>query len=113
MASICTFYNITPTSPTPFADLDVHTDTPQFLDPYAIRLLGAPTPHAVKAISCLNTFLDELVLTALSPDPAVQARGAALPVFPEPRQTRLGLSARGINGHGGAEVIRRDRKSVV
>lgn len=107
MASICTYYNITPTSPTLFADLDVHTDTPQFLDPYAIRLLGAPTPHAAKAINCLDTFLEELVLTALSSDPAVQARGAALPVFPEPRQTRLGLSARGINGHGGAEVIRR------
>lgn len=107
MASISTHYNIIPTGLTLFADLDVHTDTAQFLDPYAIRLLGAPAPHAAKAINCLDTFLDELVLTALSPNPAVQARGAALPVFPEPRQTRLGLSARGINGHGGAEVIRR------
>ncbi|WP_430754433.1 hypothetical protein [Micrococcus luteus] len=107
MASITRHYKIHLTGPAPFADLDVHTDTPQFLDPYAIRLLGAPTPHAATAISCLNTFLDELVLTAVSSDPAAQTRGAALPVFPEPRQTRLGLSVRGINGHGGAEVIRR------
>ncbi|RBO83055.1 hypothetical protein DE149_1234 [Micrococcus sp. KT16] len=107
MASTTRHYKIHLTGPAPFADLDVHTDTPQFLDPYAIRLLGTPTPHAAKAINCLDTFLEELVLTALSSDPAVQARGAALPVFPEPRQTHLGLSARGINGHGGAEVIRR------
>ena len=57
MASICTYYNIIPTSPTPFADLDVHTDTPQFLDPYAIRLLGTSTPHAAKAVSYTHLTL--------------------------------------------------------
>ncbi|MEU6558848.1 hypothetical protein [Nocardia nova] len=104
MTSITEHYNITGT--VPFADVQIEFDNRLFLDPHAIRLQTTPAPFAAQANRCTDTFFEEIAACVVSPNAADHERGLALlQRFSEPRETRLGMAAEGINGHGGAEDV--------
>lgn len=104
MSLISKYYGIT--GPLPFADVDVSCDNWLFLDPHAIRLMGAPEPFASDAVRSMDTFLAEIVRCVTSGDPALSRRGEALlQCFREPWETRLGMSSKGFFGHGGGDDI--------
>lgn len=104
MPSVSEYYNIT--TPVPFADVDVSSDNYLFHDPHAVRLTGSPQPYADQALQCVDTFLDEILRCVISNDPALFRRGEALlQRFKEPWETRLGMSAAGFHGHGGAQDV--------
>lgn len=95
------YYNIP--KPVPFLDVDVFDDKPMFVDPRAIRLSKDPQPFASDAVTCLESFFHEIAACALSTRSADRRRGLELlQRFEEPWETRLGLAASGIQGHGGA-----------
>ncbi|MGI5220605.1 hypothetical protein [Nocardia sp. CA-290969] len=106
MPAISEFYGIG--GPVPFADVELSVDNRLFLDTYAIRLMRAPQPFADMANYCTDTFFKEVTGCVLSGSAADWRRGLdLLQHFVEPRETRLGMSARGINGHGGSEIVGR------
>lgn len=89
-----------------FLDVDVTTDNRLYLDPYAIRLEKGPSPFGRNARKSLDDFFDEIVGCVLSPQSTAQAKGLdLLQHFNEPKETRLGMSKKGINGHGGAGEV--------
>ena len=104
MTTITQYYGIV--APVPFLDVDVDNDTGVFLDPHRIRLHAHMTdPFASQAQGCIDGFMDQVLQCVARGD---TARGTALlESFLEPRETRLGLSRRGFNGHGSAEVLGR------
>lgn len=100
------FYGIA--DPVPFLDVNVEHDSALFLDPRSIRLAAGPHPHAATARDQLDSFFDTITSCVLSTDATIHARGLELlQNFSEPWETRLGLSARGCLGHGGADEVGR------
>ncbi len=92
--------------PVPFLDVDVFDDKLMFVDPRAIRLSKDPQPFAGDAVNCMESFFHEIAAHALSARPADQRRGLELlQRFEEPWETRLGLAAKGFQGHGGAADV--------
>lgn len=101
MAPITSQYGIT--GPVPFLDVDIAFDNKWFVDPRAIRLHSQADPFAVKANECTETFFDEVLDCVVRRD---SRRGLwMLQRFPEPWETRLGLSKSGFSGHGGASEV--------
>ncbi|GAA5113871.1 hypothetical protein GCM10023339_18750 [Alloalcanivorax gelatiniphagus] len=93
----------------PFLDVNVHDDNKLFVDAFAIRMgLGPPT-FAAAANFCTETFFDEVTRCVVSQNSARRRRGLQLlQQFEEPRETRLGMSAFGFDGHGGADGVGQD-----
>lgn len=104
MVTIKQYYNID--GDVPFLDLDVSSDTKLFLDTRAIRLLKSPQTFADEAVACCDTFwtaVAELVIHR--PDGWRELATDLLRQFTEPRATRLGMTNRGIYGHGSADDL--------
>ncbi|MFE1595074.1 hypothetical protein [Nocardia sp. NPDC058705] len=90
----------------PFIDVELTVDNQVYVDPHRIRLMGTPQPFADDACRAMDTFATEVARCVLSYRAADHRRGRdLLQHFNEPRETRLGMSAAGINGHGGAKVL--------
>jgi len=67
-----------------------------------VRLTGSPTPYASEGIHCVDTFLHEILRCVTSRKTARLKRGEELlQSFPEPWETRFGMSAKGFHGKGG------------
>lgn len=104
MPSITTYYGIT--GPVPFVDIEVTADNRLYVDPHAIRLRRTPQPFAGQALTCVDTFTREVTDSIIKGTPATRDTGQRLlQRFVEPWETRLGMSATGFRGHGGAEVV--------
>lgn len=104
MPTITTHYGIT--GPVPFVDVEVMADNRLYVDPHAIRLRGAPQPFASEALECMDTFTQEIFKSIIEGTEASQGGGKKLlQRFVEPWETRLGMSAKGFHGHGGAEIV--------
>ncbi|WP_458686363.1 hypothetical protein [Nocardia tengchongensis] len=104
MSKITEYFGIS--DPVPFVDVTVETDNRMFVDPRRIRLASDPQPHAAAARFCLDTFFKEVAGCVLSSSVSEHRRGLdLLQHFGEPRETRLGMSRAGIDGHGGADLI--------
>jgi hypothetical protein len=89
-----------------FLDIDVASDNPMFIDPHAVRLERGPSPFAKEARHCINTFFDEVLRCVISPHRSDAEIGLdLLQHFNEPKETRLGLSKEGFDGHGGDEDV--------
>ncbi len=89
-----------------FVDVNVHEDNRLFLDPFAIRQGLGPAEFAAAANACTQTFFDEVTSCVVSTTPTRRLHGQRLlQRFEEPRETRLGMSRQGFNGHGGAEGV--------
>ncbi|WNB86454.1 hypothetical protein [Cellulomonas sp. ATA003] len=83
----------------PFLNVHVQRDNLLFLDPSAIR--NSPAEHAIAAQLQLTSFFDEVSRCARSPHPADRDKGQKLlQQLHEPNETRLGMSANGVAGHG-------------
>ena len=95
------------TSDVPFIDVDVHGDIRLFVDAHAIRLAAEHGDgYAQSGITHIDSFFGFIVDAILigNEDDRLKAK-ALLSKFHEPRETRLGLSASGFSGNGGAEVV--------
>jgi hypothetical protein len=105
MPNISEYYEFE-NAPVEFLDVDVADDNRLFLDPHALRIERGPSPFAREAKERLDSFFDEIVTCVLSPRTEDQDRGLdLLQHFEEPKETRLGLSRSGIDGHGGAGEV--------
>lgn len=89
--------------PLEFLDVDVATDNRLFIDPHAVRIERGPSPFARRARGCITTFFDEVLACVLGE--RTEHGLYLLQHFNEPKETRLGMSKEGINGHGGASEI--------
>lgn len=108
MTTVTQYYNINAQT-VPFLDVNVHQDNLLFVDPFAIRLGLGPSNFAADANRCTATFFDEVTRCVVSGRSADHRRGERLlQRFEEPRETRLGMSAFGFNGHGGADGVGSD-----
>ncbi|WP_433598852.1 hypothetical protein ACQPXH_24570 [Nocardia sp. CA-135953] len=86
--------------------MKIEIDNRLFLDPHLIRVSAAPQPFADYAMFCMDSFFGEVAGCVMSGSPSEYRRGLdLLQHFGEPRETRLGMSAAGIDGHGGAELV--------
>lgn len=104
MTRVSEHYGIT--GPVPFVDVEVDADNRLFLDPHAIRLASGPQPFQLEAVRCLDSFFSEVTRCVLSGSDVDRILGEALlQRFTEPWETRLGMSAAGFSGHGGADEI--------
>ncbi len=104
MATIKDHYGIH--GPVPFVNVELTVDNRIYVDPHRVRLMGTPQPFADDARRAMDTFATEVTRCVLSSNAADHRRGRdLLQHFNEPRETRLGMSAAGINGHGGAKVL--------
>lgn len=104
MPSISRYYGLS--GPLEFLDVDVADDNRLFVDPRAVRLERGPSPFAAQAKKCMSSFFDEVVHCIRSRRSADAMRGLdLLQHFNEPKETRLGMSKRGIAGRGGAEDV--------
>jgi hypothetical protein len=104
MATITDHYGIR--GPVPFRDVDIETDNRLFVDACAVRMTVGPEPYRTEALRSLESFFRTIAHAVMSSSMATQAQGRLLlQRFVEPRETRLGLSAAGFYGHGGAEDI--------
>jgi hypothetical protein len=99
-----------------FVDVDLHTDIPLFVDPYAISLEDTEW-----FIECNNLIIDffELVVQSIRDGNEVRAR-SLLSNLREPNDTRLGLSTgrsrgNGIGGEQSGQIFDRlkDSKAVL
>lgn len=91
-----------------FIDVNVSKDNQLFVDPRALRLQSRPGRFAAQANTCTRSFFDEVARCAVSNQQSDAARGLdLLQHFKEPKETRLGLSKKGIDGHGGADDVGR------
>lgn len=107
LRSVTQYYGIT--GSVPFLDVDVDDDNRRFVDPFKIRMGLGPTTFANAAMACMSSFFDEITSTVVSGNAAARARGLdLLQHFEEPRETRLGMSKRGCDGHGGADGVGQD-----
>ncbi|WP_328712287.1 hypothetical protein [Nocardia salmonicida] len=90
----------------PFIDVELTVDNQMYVDPHRIRLMDTPQPFADDACRAMDIFTTEIASCVLSSNATDHRRGRdLLQHFNEPRETRLGMSAAGINGHGGAKVL--------
>jgi hypothetical protein len=102
MATITQYYGIT--GGVDFLDVGLSKDNLLFVDPHSIRLQAGV--FASQANHCTSTFFDEITRCVISVDPKDKTRGLELlQRFKEPKETRLGYSENGIDGHGAASVI--------
>lgn len=84
----------------PFVDVHVDCDNRLFLDPSAIRN-NVSDPLAQRAQRSLLTFFGEVLRCQRSSLPSERTKGLALlRRLHEPNETRLGMSAVGVAGHG-------------
>lgn len=87
------------TGPVPFLNVHVERDNMLFLDPSAIR--NSTHPLALRAQSQLQSYFGEVLRCRASVSPLDQVNGLAiLQELHEPNETRLGLSVKGVQGHG-------------
>lgn len=85
--------------PVPFVDVHVDHDNLLFLDPSAIR--SATDPLGLLAGGQLVSYFTEVLRCRVSPHPADHTKGQGLlQQLHEPNETRLGMSARRVAGHG-------------
>lgn len=104
MTRISQHYGIV--GPVPFVDVEVDADNRLFLDPHAIRLARGPQPFQDAAVQSLDSFFGQVTRCVLSGSNADRGHGeSVLQRFTEPWETRLGMSAAGFSGHGGAAEI--------
>ena len=104
LPSITTYYGIP--DPVQFVDVEITADNRLYVDPHAIRLYRAPQPFADEALYCVDTFFGQVTGSIIEGTSAARRRGERLlQRFLEPWETRLGMSAAGFHGHGGAEVV--------
>jgi hypothetical protein len=104
MPQLSKYYGIKP--PFEFLNVDIADDNRLFLDPHALRIEKGPSPFGREARERMDSFFNEIVGCALSPSTAERRRGLdLLQHFNEPKETRLGLSRSGIDGHGGAGEV--------
>ena len=104
MTTVCNYYGIT--GPVPFLDVDVYVDNRMYVDPFKIRMGLGPAVFANAANACTSSFFYEITGAVISQDPTKRARGLdLLQHFDEPRETRLGMSKYGFDGHGGADGV--------
>lgn len=103
MSTVTDYYRIA--RPVPFVNVHVDCDNLKFVDPHRIRLqIATGDPYATDAIAHIDTFMEHLVTAIGSSNHRLKAMGLEnLKRFEEPRETRLGMSRRGFNGHGGAD----------
>lgn len=107
MRTIRQYYGIT--GNVPFLDVDVDDDNRMFVDPFKIRMGLGPAAFARAANTCTSSYFDEVTSAVVSGNARHRARGLdLLQHFEEPRETRLGMSKRGFDGHGGAEGVGQD-----
>lgn len=99
MASITSFFDIN--GPVPFVDVDVESDTKLFLDPALIAFYSRSDRLADEAHHVLRDY-SALLCTLITSSSAADRQRAyeMLTNLNEPRETRLGMSAEGFNGHG-------------
>ena len=106
MKNITQYFGIT--RAVPFVDVAVARDNLLFIDPHAIRLSRTPGPFAGEAIDCIDSYFDTIARCVMSPSVSDRMRGRALlNHFPEPKETRFGMSVNGFHGHGGAADVGR------
>lgn len=104
MPSITIHYGIP--EPVQFVDVEVTADNRLYVDPHAIRLYRSPQPFADEALDCVDKFFGEVTGSIIDGTSAARRRGERLlQRFLEPWETRLGMSAAGFHGHGGAEAV--------
>jgi hypothetical protein len=104
MAKVTEHYKIS--GPVEFIVVNVTKDNRLFVDPRAVRLERGPKPFVAQANQCTKTFFDEVVDCVVSGKKSEEQRGLdLLQHFKEPKETRLGLSKKGFDGHGGAEDV--------
>lgn len=97
---LTTFFGLP--SSIPFVDIDVDKDTPQFLDPQRIaRAAGNGDLIAQAADSTIRQFSTQLCQRLTSSSLSERQLGfRMLDNLNEPRETRLGMTQTGYNGHG-------------
>lgn len=101
MSRITHFYGII--DAVPFVDLELRDDTRLFLSSARIRHGRDRSRWAPLALDALDSYSSAVARAAMSGDP----RGRdVVGLLPEPKETRLGMSTRGCNGHGAAELLR-------
>ena len=104
MTTVTQYYSII--GDVPFEDVNVFDDNPWFVDPFKIRMGFGPKPFTDAANACTSSFFTEVVRAVVSGNAAHRRRGLdLLQHFEEPRETRLGLSESGFDGHGGADGV--------
>lgn len=92
-------------TPVSFLDVHVERDNRLFVDPSAIRN-NITDPLAQRAHQQLLDFFTELIRCRNSASPADTSKGRDLLLhFHEPNETRLGMSAVGVAGHGIADGL--------
>ncbi|MCC6498539.1 MAG: hypothetical protein IT193_20025 [Propionibacteriaceae bacterium] len=107
MTTVTQYYGIT--KDVPFLDVNVYDDNRLFVDPFAVRQGLGPATWAAAANFCTETFFDEITRSVISSRPAQRRKGQRLlQRFEEPRETRLGMSKFGFDGHGGADGVGSD-----
>lgn len=106
MTTVSEYFGLPTKAKLPFLDVNVYQDSALFVDAFTIRMGLGPSKFAVAANVCTQTFFDEVTNCAVSAKAHQQLRGLQLlQHFEEPRETRLGMSANGFDGHGGGEGI--------
>jgi hypothetical protein len=104
MSNVTTYYGLP--KDVEFLDVDVAIDNRLYLDPYVVRLEKGPSPYGRSARALLADFFEEIFKCVISPAAGAQAKGLdLLQHFNEPKETRLGMSKGGIDGHGGDEEV--------
>lgn len=107
MKTVTQYYGIT--GPVPFANVDVDDDNYLFVDSFKIRMGYGPTTFVNAANACTSSFFNEITRAVVSGNPALRRVGLdLLQHFEEPRETRLGMSEHGFDGHGGADGVGQD-----
>lgn len=107
MRTVTQYYGITGT--VPFVDVNVDDDNRKFVDPFKVRMGLGPATFVNAANNCMSSFFDEITSAVVSRNPAHRSRGLdLLQHFEEPRETRLGMSKSGFNGHGGSDGVGQD-----
>lgn len=93
--------------PVDFLDVHVERDNLLFIDPSAIRFVARQgDQYAQEADRSLTDFFDYVLQMLSSSNPADRRVGeGALQQFSELKETRLGMSRRGFDGHGAAEEL--------
>lgn len=107
MRTVTQYYEITGT--VPFLDVNVDDDNRMFVDPFKIRMGLGPAEFVDAANICMSSYFDEITGAVVSGNQRGRARGLdLLQHFEEPRETRLGMSKTGFDGHGGAYGVGQD-----
>lgn len=107
MTTVKQYYGIS--GDVPFLDVNVYVDNRLFVDAFAIRMGLGPAKFVKAANFCTETFFDEVTQCVVSANLQRRERGLKrLQKFEEPRETRLGMSKSGCNGHGGADGVGED-----